>query len=170
MDKYLKGITHADLKKVLSYDAETGNFTWKIVKQGMQKNMKAGAQKSNGYIKICINKIQYHAHRLAWLYMTGEWPKKELDHINGVRSDNKWKNLREVTRTENNMNQKISSANTSGYIGVHWAKREQKWNAYIKKNRKRKHLGYFDNYEEAVAARKKAEKEYGFHANHGRQQ
>ncbi len=98
----------------------------------------------------------------------GEWTLEETDHISGVRTDNRLGNLRSVSGAENNKNKQIPSDNTSGTIGVHWHKRSGKWQAQIKADGKREHLGYFHNKDDAKAARLSAEARLGFHENHGR--
>lgn len=100
--------------------------------------------------------------------MTGSWPKEQIDHINHVRSDNRWINLREATNQENCKNRSISIRNKSGVVGVRWTKGKTKWAAYIHVNSKDKYLGFFFDKFEAICARKSAENKHGFHANHGR--
>lgn len=123
---------------------------------------------SHGYVDIVFNKKRYSAHRLAFFYMTGEFPQHHTDHINGKRSDNRWSNLRAVTAMENHHNQKMKKNNKSGVNGVCWLRKIDKWQAQIRVNYKTIHLGTFENKEDAVTARKEAEKNYGFHSNHGR--
>lgn len=123
----------------------------------------------DGYKRCSILKKYFQLHRLIWLYMTGEWPKGEIDHINGDRSDNRWCNLRDVSHKENSINLKLSKRNTSGTIGVSFNKREKSWIANIQnKEGKQTYLGTFKTKEMAVAARKAAEIEFGYHPNHGR--
>lgn len=105
---------------------------------------------------------------LVWLMFNGYLPKGEIDHINGIRSDNRIENLREVTRVENSRNQQIKSNNVSGAIGVRFNQHIDKWESYIKVNYKKIHLGSFNSKQSAIKARKDAEKKYGFHENHGR--
>lgn len=113
-----------------------------------------------------INRL-YRAHRLIWKIVTGEDPDL-VDHINGDASDNRWFNLREVSRRENGLNRPLPANNTSGVLGVRLDKRSQKWMASIKVNGIDKHLGTFADIEEARAVRMKAEREFGYHPNHGR--
>jgi hypothetical protein len=100
----------------------------------------------------------------------GSWPEDQIDHINGNGLDNRLENLRAVSNGENLRNQKIPKNNTSGTIGVSFYKRHQKYQASIKINGIRKHLGYFKNKEEAIAARAVANIKYNFHENHGRKE
>jgi len=97
-----------------------------------------------------------------------EWPQDEIDHINGIRTDNRLVNLRSVTHRENQKNIKRSTCNTSGRVGVRWEGHRSKWRSAIKVDGREKHLGSFDSFAEASAARKAAEIKYGFHKNHGR--
>lgn len=123
-----------------------------------------------GYIHPMILCEKIPLHRLIWLYMTGEWPKGDIDHINGRRDDNRWCNLREVTRKENCRNRKRPKTNTSGCIGVSQRENSGKWRAYINNDKnKRVYIGSFISKEEAIAARKAAEIEYGYSPTHGRE-
>jgi HNH endonuclease/AP2 domain len=100
--------------------------------------------------------------------MTGHLPTLEIDHINGDRDDNRWINLRQVTASVNMKNLPLPRTNKSGTPGVIWHKRDEKWQASIKVDRRTVHLGYFESKQDAIAARKVAERQYGFHPNHGR--
>lgn len=108
------------------------------------------------------------AHRVLFAIHNGKWPTNQIDHVNGVRSDNKAGNLRDVTKSQNGRNMAMRKTNTSGVIGVFWRKREQKWSAEIKSAGKQISLGYFADIESATAARKAAELACGYHPNHGR--
>lgn len=162
-------LTQAKLKEVLHYDPETGVFTWKVpIANCIRVGAVAGSKDSYGYHKIAIKGKTYKAHRLAWLYTHGKFPEEAIDHINGIRDDNRIANLRAVTAQENQRNQKKYVHNTSGVVGVHWHKRHKKWNARIFADNKRIHLGSFSDIALAIEARKAAEKQYNFHPNHGR--
>ena len=156
-------------RQLLTYNHESGIARW----TGEGKSRKAVAGKEagtiarNGYPTIGLLGKKYRLHRIVWLITHGEWPE-EIDHINGIRTDNRLCNLRSVTRRDNLRNRRIGSANTSGVMGVYWEKDRNKWNAQIARNMKSNHLGRFDNLFDAVCARKSAEIEYGFHPNHGR--
>ena len=165
------------LKNRLDYNSETGVFKWKFknVNQPDDKifNKLFGgkiifSKNHNGYLQIKIDKKSFLIHRIAYLFMTGEWPNGQIDHINGDRVDNRWDNLRVVNNEENQKNQKIYSNNTSGVIGVSWCETKNKWKVQISGNKKRIYLGLFKNFNEAVRARKNAEVIYGYHENHGR--
>ena len=146
-------ITQEELKKYLRYDTDTGFFIWRI-KPSVQvsEGNVAGTLMNRGYIHIGVLGKAYRAHRLAFLYMTGAWPKEQVDHINGNRIDNRWCNLREATQTENQFNVAIRKDNTSGYKGVSLHKRTGKWAARCGINNKDKWLGIFDTPELAAKA------------------
>lgn len=116
-----------------------------------------------GYLAGSIAGFPRLAHRVAWLVTHGYWPH-EIDHINGDRADNRLVNLREVTRKVNSENHAIPRNNTSGAPGVFYHKASGRWYARIAK----KYLGMFTTFEEALAVRKAAESEHGYHPNHGR--
>ena len=121
-------ITQERLKELLHYDPESGLFTWKVLRTGNAKvGSVAGSSNICGYINIKIDGILHCAHRLAFLYVNGAMPK-EVDHINHLRSDNSFKNLRSVSRKENSVNQIKRRSNTSGVMGVTWYKKSGKWN------------------------------------------
>ena len=122
---------------------------------------------SRGYLRVNISGERVLSHRLAWLYVYGVWPL-EIDHINGVKDDNRISNLRSVNRQTNLRNTKIRLLNTSGHVGVSMCSRSKKWFAYITNNGKKSHLGQFLKIQDAVNARKSAEERLGFHPNHGR--
>ena len=123
---------------------------------------------SSGYRQTSILLRKYYAHRVIWAMATGAWPPDQIDHINGVRTDNRIENLRAVTRSENMRNAAMPCTNTSGTMGVSWHKASGKWRATIKANGKCTHLGLFDDKDKAVAVRAAADIEYGYHENHGR--
>jgi hypothetical protein len=125
------------------------------------------ANHKDGYKHGLIFSKHYLAHRVLYAMKYGEWPNF-IDHINGIRSDNKLSNLRSVTQKENSCNSKKPENNTSGYIGVSWNKRDQRWASYITINKKRKSLGNFVNIDDAIICRKQNEIALGFHQNHGR--
>jgi hypothetical protein len=126
------------------------------------------AKNRGGYFTFSLNGKTERIHRYAFFAMTGAWPPNDVDHINGIQTDNRWENLRMATRTENGRNQKRHCTNTSGYVGVRWHKAGRKWIAQIMVNKKNIHLGSFEDKDEAIAVRKAAEIKYNFHENHGR--
>ena len=134
-------LTHGYLKEHLHYSVITGQF-YRIKKISETKNYReAGGVKPNGYRYISIGNCRYLEHRLAWFWVTGEWPKNQIDHINGAKNNNYWLNLREATISENQCNIGITSDNASGFKGVYWSKRDKKWIAEIAFNKKKKYLG-----------------------------
>lgn len=137
---------------------------WNVVWAGREALAHINEQ---GYKVGSIFRRRQKAHRVIWALVHSEWPAEHIDHINGVRSDNRIENLRVVTNAENTRNRRLPVTNTSGAIGVHWHKRKKSWQAVICGDGSRRHLGGFENFEEAVAARKDAEARFGFHANHG---
>lgn len=121
----------------------------------------------SGHHQITIFRKTRQCHRIIWALAHGEWPQGEIDHINGDPADNRLENLRCIEKPENQRNQGLSSANTSGAVGVTWNKNARAWHAQIKFKGKKQHLGYFEDFDEAVAARRGAESRLGFHPNHG---
>jgi hypothetical protein len=157
----VNNITQERLKELLHYDPDTGVFIW--IKKSSPKTLigsAAGSLSKEGYWRIMIDGKSHKTHRLAWLYVYGEFPNGILDHINRDKADNRISNLRIVTFSENNQNSKIYKNNTSGVTGVYWHKVQQKWKACVRISRKLKHLGSFITMEEAIAARRLAEKEF----------
>jgi hypothetical protein len=146
-------LTQARLKELLEYDTDTGIFKWKIRRNTrISIGTKAGSLTSDGYISITLFYKRYQAHRLVWLYVYGEFPTNMIDHINGIKDDNRLCNLREATRSQNAFNTNKPSTNTSGYKGVCWHKGIKKWTATMRVNKKQIYIGAFDNMEDAVIA------------------
>ncbi len=164
----MSSLTQAKLKKLFNYNKETGLFTRKEILPGCiyKINTIAGSL-IHGYVRIRIKKKHYSAHRLAFLYIKGYYPE-EVDHINQQKADNRWSNLREVSHGDNMKNKKQYKNNTSGVVGVSWAKHCNKWRAIITVEKKQISLGLFVEFHEAVNARKNAEVLYNFHENHGK--
>lgn len=146
-------ITQERLKEVLQYDENTGDFVWL---RPTSNRVKAGAiatsKSSYGYGWISVDGQRYSAHRLAWLYVYGSMPRKNIDHIDNNRANNAIANLREATQEQNLFNMRISKKNTSGYKGVHFHRGTNKWRAVVSLNNKPKHLGLYKTPEEASAA------------------
>lgn len=164
-------ITQSRLKELFEYSPSTGLFTRIAVRAGRGKcGDIAGAIRGDGYKCIEVDGKKYLSHRLAWLYVHGEFPQEQIDHINGIRFDNRMENLRAVSNLENRMNSKCRRDAKFGIMGVGWHKRDSTFFANIGMGGKLIHLGYFDNLLDAICARKSAERQYKFHANHGRTQ
>lgn len=141
------------LKELLHYDPETGLFRWKVCRKRPKANPGDVAGKrhpSQAYIRIGFDGWMWLAHRLAFLYMAGEWPGEQVDHIDGDPLNNKWSNLRAATPAENLSNARRRRANKSGYKGV--SRIRNKWRAAITKNGKCHYLGVFETPEQAHAA------------------
>ena len=152
-----ESLTYKDANLMFDYDSRSGCLS--------RKSCKLTGSVDEGYIRVMVDYRSYYAHRVIWLIVTGEWPDR-IDHINGDRSDNRFKNLRSVNSSDNSKNQKKSAKNTTGIMGLY--RQSKKWRVRIKANGKFISLGYFDNYFEACCVRKSAEVKYGYHANHGR--
>lgn len=144
-------ITAERLREILEYNPKTGIFTWLTSTRRRSLGKVAGCQDSYGYVVIRINRSNHKAHRLAWLYLHGEWPEGQIDHINGVKSDNRIANLRCVTPLENSHN--LFSAprhSKTGLLGV--SSKRGKWRAQIRVDGGKVHIGTFETPEEAHAA------------------
>jgi hypothetical protein len=167
-----KELTQERLQYLLSYNPETGEFTWLVSRGRCRSGETAGYPARNRgdkvYIIIGIDGKLYLAHRLAWLYTFGAWPENQIDHLDQDSTNNRLINLRDVSHAENGKNQKMSNRNSTGVTGVHFHNKAQKWEARIRVNFKRIYLGLFELKDDAIVARKNAEVKYGFHPNHGR--
>jgi hypothetical protein len=149
-DNSMNNLDSTYLREVLDYNPETGIFTWKKSRYKNRIGTVAGCFSSEKYWRITIDKKEYLAHRLAWIYVHNEHPLHEIDHINGTKDDNRICNLRCATPQENQQNiKKANSKNTSGFAGVHWCKTYKKWVAAIRINKVKKQLGRFDSAQEA---------------------
>ena len=177
-----RSATREYLLKFISYDPETGVFTWqerqkedfKTENFRVRWNQRnagkpAGWPLLNGYWCIDLRGERYPAHRLAWFLHYGYWPENDVDHINNQRQDNRIANLREATRSQNLQNASIRSNNTSGHKNVSYRKDTGKWTVRMWKFKvKYLSIGSFDTLEEAITAATKAREElYKEFANHG---
>jgi hypothetical protein len=171
-------LTAERLREVLEYDPDTGWFTHKPRPEtfngsisGLRKSAKARTwntryagrragylHKPSGYWIVTVDDVHYKAHRVAHLWMTGEWPPETIDHRHGARADNRWGHLRLASTGQQNVNLGRRSDNTSGVKGVCWDHAENKWRAYINSDRRRWELGRFKDQASAIAARAAAEK------------
>ena len=158
-----EAISPDEIRKLLYYNPETG----KIFRVADDSEALTYIH-DNGYRRGWIDGRRYYAHRVAWAIHFGYWPAKSIDHVNHDRQDNRLCNLREADHKINGRNRRIQSNNTSGFNGVSWFKNAGVWRAGIKVSGKYKYLGSYRNIEDAIAARKRAEKEFGFHNNHGK--
>lgn len=174
--------TQEQVKAVLDYNPDTGDFTWKenpfVTNKGSKlqsvryAGKKAGTVSSSGsksYVRInCRSLVSHpmHAHRLACIYMVGYAPE-HVDHINGNGTDNRWCNLRFSDTKDNAKNVRKASNNTSGVTGVSKVKGKEVWRAYIKINQKTIWLGHFKSLADAAKARSEANKLFEFRDGHG---
>jgi len=155
-------ITQKELKKNFLYNEDLGIFH-KIKKDG-NLSKKCGTIDKSGYVRVIYKHKYYRVHRLAWLYVYGYLPE-EIDHINKVRSDNRLKNLRECTRSENQRNRTQNKNNTSGVTGVCFDTESNRWLSQINIDGKQVKLGRFLVFSDAVNARKNAEILYNYTNN-----
>lgn len=150
----IRWVDHDELRSLLSYEPKTGQFTWLVDRRGGTKaGDVAGYLAQDGYLIISIRQRGYGAHRLAWLYMHGVWPNHFIDHINGVRNDNRIENLRDVTTSVNAENRKRATRSNqfTGLLGVSYGSKNT-WKAAIVVKGKTKNLGYFRSPEAAHQA------------------
>lgn len=148
--------TQDEVLSSLLYDRDTGVFTWLRSCRPRFNGRVAGSVDTQGYVIISLGGKQYAAHRLAWLYVTGEWPANDIDHINRVRDDNRFENLRAVPRRANLQNQSLRQSNTTGVSGVYFNARHDNWYVQIGAGGKRHCFGHFKTFEQAVAVRNAA--------------
>ena len=152
-----KPLTAERLRELLSYDPETGGWT-RIKHCARGSHIKvgdaAGYRDDRGYLRIWVDGRKYRGYRLAFLYVTGRWPKNEIDHKDGDTTNDRWDNLREATRNENMRNEKLHRDSGSGLKGVTWHKPSRRWRAQICVHYRRLAIGYFDSAEAAHEAYK----------------
>lgn len=162
------------IRQCLEYDPETGIATWKLRYDRWGRPNKqfagkpAGYVNGNGYMMVEIVKKKYRLHRVVWKLVHGDDPLHDIDHINHVRTDNRLVNLRAVTRQQNRQNASLMKRSTSGVCGVSWHAQYEHWEVHITVDRKMIRLGYYLDFDQAVAAREAANILYGFHPNHGK--
>lgn len=158
-------LTQERLRYVVSFDADTGIFT-RLTKaaQCVTLGEVAGGLDTQGYVRINIDGKKYLAHRLAWLYEKGTWPRSCIDHINGDRKDNRMKNLREASHSQNMQNQSMKN----GSVGTCYHKAIKKWQSYIYVNRRQIQLGYFETQEQAHSAYLNARRSNNWPTNEAR--
>ena len=165
-------ITRRELKKWVRYDPSTGEMhrVRKVVsKTGrfMTIDKLITGTNNRGYLWVKLFEYMYLVHRLAFLYVTGKHPQGEVDHINGIRLDNRWENLRDCDSAAQSRNQGVRSDSTSGVRGVTYSKNARKWVVRISQDGNRMSLGNFKSFKEAVSVRRAAETQFGYHENHG---
>lgn len=157
-------LTRARIEEYLRYDAETGKF-YALKQRGLRRaGAEAGTTRPDGYVHLTIDRGRYLAHRVAWFYVYGVWPERALDHIDCNPSNNRIDNLRLATNEQNSRNSRRRVNNTSGYKGVSFMRCRGKWQALIRTDSGRLHLGLFSSAEEGhrayVAAARKFHGEF----------
>lgn len=146
-------ITQQELRLELRYEPETGLFIRRSIGSGpVRPDGVAGRTNAEGYVKIKVGTQEFQAHHLAWLYVTGEWPKDQIDHIDRNPSNNRWGTLRPATNGQNKINSRTNRNNTSGFKGVSWHKKSGLYVARLGACGRRVSLGYFTDPVEAHAA------------------
>lgn len=165
-------LTQEQLKTHLLYEPTTGNFIWIDYPGGKRKykgTIAGSLDLTNGYIHITLLGISYRAHRLAYLYMTGNFPPEGYipEHINTDKADNSWNNLRLATALQNNYNASKSIRNTSGHKGISFDRKSKQWRVDINCNKVRYRYGYTTLEEAIVAVRLLREELHREFANHG---
>lgn len=147
-----KDWTHDEVLSTFSYSSDDGILRWNMPSNRRIKACaRAGSLRKDGYLEVEFRGVRVRVHRLVWFYVFGEWPQHDIDHINGVRDDNRICNLRDVTRSVNIQNQRASKG-ASGFLGVSWMKNDKRWQAKITVNGICKHIGLYLTAEDAHAA------------------
>lgn len=148
------------MMQLLQYDPQTGVFTRRVDCSNSKAGAVAGSLHPDGYLQIALDGKRYLCHRLAWLYVRGDWPLQMIDHINGCRSDNRIANLRDVSRSVNMQNQKRapSGKKSNAPLGVFWNPRARRWRSKIVVAGVRMDLGYFADQRAAHSAYIKAKR------------
>jgi hypothetical protein len=142
----------SNISKEIAYDGETGQFTRVTSAGRVAAGHITGAVKPNGYVEVGFMRKSFLAHRMAWLFSTGDWPEGQIDHINGVKSDNRIANLRLATPSQQGGNTKVNTRNTSGVKGARFCRTYKRWTAQIRLDGKNKTLGYFSSKAAAISA------------------
>lgn len=153
-----EGIRVEELRRLLDYDPITGVMSWRLVPGrdvGSHEGRAVGYVHDGRYRKVEISRHRYMVHRVIWVWMTGDWPKEQIDHINGVKDDNRWCNLREATNAQNQQNRPGRSSKT-GVKGVHRSLAGKAYWASICANGQSVYLGCFTTKEEASGAYQRA--------------
>lgn len=148
------------LSALLRYDADSGKFFWLCNRGRAKVGKEAGMRWSTGYVKVTVFGKHYLAHRLAWLFCHGEFPSFDIDHVNGIKTDNRITNLRPALPFENQQNQRANKKSKTKIRGVFPSSTPNKWDVRIRHLGKYIYLGCYNSIDEAVAARLAAEKKY----------
>lgn len=156
------------LKELLHYDPDTGIFTRAAMMPGSSIGSVCGTKKQNGYVVICVDRMYFRAHRLAWFYVHGTWPPEFIDHVNHIRHDNRISNLRCVSTRQNSLNTSLRSDNALGAKNVYFDKQAGKFGVKFTENGVQKLVGHFDSEALAKAAAKDyRERAHGEFCCHG---
>lgn len=148
----------SEIRGVLRYGPKTGLLWWRASGSGRRLDIPAGTMHREGYVRIRYKNLAYGAHQLAWVITKGRWPKKQIDHRDTVRWNNRWANLRLATHGQNKQNGRRYKNNKSGFKRV--SRKGKRWVAHISYGGKQYHLGVFDTPEEAAAVYSVAACEY----------
>lgn len=149
-------LTQQRALELFIYDEDTGDLRWRHSKGRAKAGSLIRRMSEDGYWRVCVDGVDYRAHRVIFLMKEGRWPIPDTDHEDMNKTNNRWSNLREATRSNNQANKGIQSNNTSGHKGVSWHKNNKKWRAYIKVNGKQIDLGHFKSKELAIKTRQEA--------------
>lgn len=165
-----RAIDPAEIRRLfcIRYFDGKPELCWRERRSNVAAGALAGCVTASGYRRLSIAGMRFCGHRVMWAYVHGRWPTMRLDHINGNGLDNRIENLREVSHQENHRNAKLSRRNKSGFVGVYWYAGKSPWRAFIKVDGRLIALGSFADMQDAIEARKAAERAHGFHPNHGR--
>ncbi len=146
-------LTADEVRSLFDFNPATGELQWRVRRQGVRSSRSRNSLNSHGYREVTIRGRSYLVHRIGWLHHFGKWPVSQLDHVNGVRTDNRIKNLREATPSQNQWNRRKPKNNTSGFKGVSlYKKGRRRWRAIIKVGEKSVYLGVYKTAQEAHAA------------------
>lgn len=158
--------TQGTLREYFKYNRKTGVFVWRLKPSNSVNagDIAGSCTNHSGYINIGLKGKIFSAHRMAWIYCNGDIDKSiHIDHINGVKTDNRIANLRVATNAQNMQNVALYSNNTSGFRGVSWISTRERWRSQIRVNGKLKILGDFINKEDAILSAKKARDKFFTH-------
>ena len=170
----LNGVSVETLRNLIHYDSESGQMVWRPRSDNLSFTTRWAGKRvftsdnGKGYKTALVMGRRLTAHRVAYAIFYGRAPRGEIDHINGVREDNRIQNLRDVPAAINRRNSARSSRNVSGVTGVSWKKAYSKWQACFQVDGKQIHLGYFSRKEDAIQTLLRERAKYGYHDNHGR--
>ena len=155
----MQNITPEELHRIFHYNPETGDLSWRVGCRKITAGTTITCVRPDGYRVVGVGYTTYRAHRIIWAMQTGAWPTETIDHKNGVRSDNRWENLREATKSQNNVNKIASKKSKTGVRGVTVCNKTGHFYSRINFEKKSYYLGYYRTLEEAKSAYEKAAKE-----------